>query len=53
MNECDQFEAEMLLAGWSLEKIESEWQKALRQKEDTSPPSTICHDDYDPSWEEN
>lgn len=52
-NDYDQFEAEMLQAGWSLDKIESAWQKALREEENISSSSAICHDDYDPSWEED
>ena len=52
MNDYDEFEAELLLAGWSLEEIESAWQKSLRQEENASPPSAICHEDCDPSWEE-
>lgn len=53
MNEYDKFEAEMLEAGWSLKKIEGAWQKALTEEENILPSSAICHDDYDPSWEES
>lgn len=53
MNDYDEFEAEMLAASWSLDEIETAWQKSVRQEENISPPSVICHDDYDPSWEEN
>lgn len=51
-NDYDEFESEMLAAGWSLEKIEAAWQKALREEENISRSSAICHDDYDPSWKE-
>lgn len=42
MNEYDEFEAEMIEAGWSLEEIEAMWQKHKVN------PSPFDNPDYTP-----
>jgi hypothetical protein len=44
MNEYDEFEAEMLEAGWRLERIEGAWQQHLKGCEDLLEYSVVYHD---------